>query len=259
MKIKIKQEKLVSMLEKLMVNNMFPSCVITAKDGLFSIQREEHGRALRFAKFSKDYFDFIEGKESIDFNAEKLIGIAKRIPAGTDVSIDTSKGKIRVEAEFDGRRINPTIAYMEPEEVIDSLNDANIDIKDGIPFVGKEKNVKLETHFEVKLQDIKDIVDYGSALGTEFYKFYFEKKKPVVRVGDLHAHSDDVTYYPKGEIKKGEGLEVVFTYGIPQVASVFDKDVSIKTKSNCPGWFYESGDGYVLGVLLPPYVEDEES
>lgn len=244
-----------------MVNNMFPSCIITIKDGnLFSIQKEEHARALRFVKFSNAYFDQIEGeKESIHFNAEKLIGITKRIPTNTDISIETSKGKIIVEAEFDGRKIKPKISYLKPEQTIEDLKKANVDIRDGIPFVGKDEKsmIGLDAHFSLDLGDMKDIADYGNTLGTEMYKFYFEKNKPIIRVGDLHMHSDSVVYEPKGEIIKGEGLETVFTYGIPQIASTFDSDISIKTKSNCPGWFYESGDNYVLGVLLPPYVEDE--
>jgi len=229
-------------------------------DTLFSIQKEENLRGLRFAKFSKEYFDELEGKnESIHINAEKMLGIAKRIPANTDVSLFTQKGKVMIGAEFDGRKINPKIAYLEPEEVITELKDANIEIKNGVPFVGKEdqEKIELDTQLSLDINDFKDIVDYGSTLGTEIYKFYFENKKPIVRVGDLHAHSDSVTYYPKGKVVKGEGLEVVFTYGIPQIASTFDSDINIRTKSNCPGWFYESGDGFVLGILLPPYVDEE--
>ena len=61
MKFVLKQENLEYMLEKLSVGNMFPSCVITLKEGkIFSIQREDSGRSLRMAKFNKEFFEEIQ-------------------------------------------------------------------------------------------------------------------------------------------------------------------------------------------------------
>ena len=74
----------------------------------------------------------------------------------------------------------------------------------------------------------------------------------------MHDFSDYVILNPDGEIKNGKELEVIFTYGIPQIADTFHESINIKTKSNCPGWFYEGTKDYVLGVLIPPYMETQE-
>jgi len=262
MKIKIKQENLVKMLEKLMVDNMFPSCIITIKDKvLFSIQREEHGRALRFAKFKETYFESISNEtETIHINAEKFLNIIKKIPATTDLTLEKVDDKIVIQGEFNGRKIKPKLSYIEPEEVIDKLEDANVEMKEGVPHVGKpdQEKVALDCHLSIKLEDFKDIVDYASALDTEFYNFTFDKNNIVVNVGDLYSNSDTVEFYPKGKKVKGDALETVFTYGIPQISKTFDHDINIKTKSNCPGWVYEGTKDYVLGILVPPYEESEE-
>jgi len=262
MKIKLKQEKLVKMLEKLMVDNMFPSCIITIKDkNLFSIQREEHGRALRFVKFKEKYFDEIsDSNDTIHINAEKFLNIIKKIPATTVLTLEKVKDKIHIKGEYDGRKVEPKLTFIEPEEVIEKLEDAHVQMKEGIPNVGKpdQEKTALDIHLSVKLADFKDIVDYASALDTEFYNFKFTDGKVEVDVGDLYDNSDTIEFYPKGKKVKGDSLDTVFTYGIPQISKTFDQDVNIKTKSNCPGWVYEGTDEYVLGVLLPPYEESEE-
>ena len=225
MKIKLKQENLVNMLEKLMVDNMFPSCIITIKDKvIFSIQREEHGRALRFAKFKEKYFDSISDEnETIHINAEKFLNIIKKIPATTDLTLEKDGDKIVIQGEYNGRKVKPRLSYIEPEEVIEKLEDANIEMKEGVPHVGKpdQEKVELDTHLSIKLEDFKDIVDYASGLDTEFYNFSFDGDKILVNVGDLYSNSDTVEFYPKGKKVKGKDLQSVYTYGIPQISKTF--------------------------------------
>ena len=126
------------------------------------------------------------------------------------------------------------------------------------PVIGKDKIV-LDVNFNIKLEDFKSLSEYAGSLKTEFYKFNLKDNKILVRVGDLHDFSDYTDEYPQGEIKKGDGLEITLSYGIPQVASTFRKEyVDIKAKDkNNPVWISEKGKGYIIGVLLPPYIESD--
>ena len=150
------------------------------------------------------------------------------------------------------------VGYKEPEGII--KENLPFEIKDGVPLIGDGK-VPLSTSFTINLSDLKDITAYGSTLKTEFYKFMFEKHngkpKLAVRTGGLHAFNDYDVMYPTSEIKSGDELEVIFTYGLPQIAATYrQKDVMVKTSSNCPGFIYESCDTYMLGMVIPPYTPE---
>ena len=276
MKFKLKQEKLENMLEKLVMKDMFPSCVISVKDGkLFSIQKEEHGRALRFLKFNKSFFNEIDSDstDSIEIDSKKMLGLVKNITPNTDMTIEIKGNKVSIT----GGNIDLNLAYKEPE--IEINTSLPFPMKDGIPIIGEQK-VELGTYFTIDLKDFKDIAQYGNTLGTEFYKFSFDKndKKVVVRVGDLHDFSDFALFYPKDKvtqlfeedgkevekivseygIKKGDELNVIFTYGMPQIAATFENEVHIKTKTDSPAWMYEGTKEYVHGILIPPFVQSEE-
>lgn len=281
MKFKLKQEKLENMLEKLLMKDMFPSCNISVKDGkLFSIEKEEHGRALRFLKFNKSFFSEIddESEDSIRIDCKKMLQLVKNITPNTDVTIETKKNKISIV----GGNIDLNLAFKDPEgEVKTSLP---FPMKDGIPIIGEQK-IELDTYFTMDLKDYKDMAQYGNTLGTEFYKFYFEKaskkeEKPkvAVRVGDLHDFSDFLNFYPKDKVtqlfeedgkevekviaeygvKTGEELNVIFTYGMSQVAATFENEVNVKTKTDSPAWMYEGTKEFVHGILIPPFIPEEE-
>ena len=96
-------------------------------------------------------------------------------------------------------------------------------------------------------------------MDTEFYKFSFDKDKIAVRIGDINDFNEYVMFNPEGKVLKGEDLNVIFTYGIPQIASTFDcKEIRINTKTDCPGWFWVAvKDKYLLALLIPPYEEEE--
>lgn len=255
MKFVLKQEKFQDLLEKLIVKDMFPSSIITTKDGnLFSIQKEEHGRALRFLNVKGSFFDEINNTtETIELDVEKALNMIKNILPNTLLTIQTKGEKLSIL----GKNIDANISYKDPEsEVLASLQQANMEMKEGIPIVGDTKT-KLDNYFTIKLPDFKDLAGFASSLKTEFYKFGFDKDKIAVRIGDLHKFSDYVIFNPDGKIKKGEDLDVTFTYGIPQISETFgSKEINIKTKTNSPGWFYEGTEEYVLGLMIPPYIQE---
>ena len=135
------------------------------------------------------------------------------------------------------------------------MKDLPFEIKDGTPLIGESK-LALDTHLKINLDEFKSISGYAGVLKTEFYKFLIDEKKIAVRVGNLHDFSDYHTEYPEGKIENGNELEVIFTYGVPQIADTFRQDVHIKTKTNSPAWIFEKDKGYILGVLIPPYVQE---
>jgi len=259
MKFVLKQENLEYMLEKLSVENMFPSVVLTLKDGkLFSIQREDSGRSMRMAKFNKEFFEEIQDGvlESIEFDVARFLKVIKRLPTGMVLTWETKGNKVWISGEYkDGRPINPKLSFREPEKEV--MMELSFEIKDGVPLVGKEK-IPLETKIAINVTDFKDIAEYASDIGTEFYTFTIEKEKLVVRVGDLHDTSDSNTFGVKSEIKSGKSLDTVYTYGIREIASTFDKTVFVCTGTKLPAWFYESSKKHLLGVFIPPYTEQEE-
>ena len=280
MKFKLKQEKLENMLEKLVMKDMFPSCVISIKEGkLFSIQKEEHGRALRFLKFNNSFFDEIDDNketESIQIDSKKMLGLVKNIMPNTDLTIELKGNKLSISGEnaTTGKKVELNLTYKDPEDEVKT--SLPFPMKDGVPIIGDSK-INLDTHFTVDLKDFKDIAQYGDTLKTEFYKFSFKDKKVEIRVGDLHDMHDFVLFNPKDKIvelmeednkevekiiaefgiKSGDNLNVIFTYGMPQIADTFENEVHIKTKTDSPSWMFEGTKEYVHGILIPPYVEEE--
>ena len=261
MKIVTTQEKFKDLLEKLVMKDMFPSSVICVKDGkLFSIQKEQHARGLRFLNVKSSFFEKLEGNESIEIDAQRTLDIVKSISPGTKLIVETKDNKLIIKklmtddkGNVIGEKGFTAIGWKEPETVITSLDQVKVHIKDGIPTVGDTK-VQLQNHLTVDLSDFKELAGYGSSLKTEFYKFSTNSNKLDVKIGGIHDFSDYDVEHPKSEIKAGSDLEVIFTYGIPQIAESFRENVNVRTKSNCPGWFYESTKDYVLAVLIPPYI-----
>jgi len=254
MKFKLTQEKLINLLEKLMLKDAFKKCTLTVRDGmLFSIEKEQHGRALRFLKINKSYFDEIDdSNETIALDLEKTLSVVKNILPTTELTFEKVGEKISIT----GENINAKISYENPQGEL--LTGLPFEINDdGVPIIGEAK-IPLDTYLRVDLQDFKDVANYGNSLGTEFYKFFISGDKIATRIGDLHNFSDYVIFNPNGDIKSGKELNVFFTYGIPQIAGSFSKEVNIKVKTNSPGWFYEKTDDYTLGVLIPPYVPKED-
>lgn len=264
MKIKLTQEKLQEMLEKLLMQDMFPSSIIRTKNGkLYSIQREEHGRAYRYVEFNKNFFDEIDDDEDIfELDVEKTLNIIKELPATQMLIVEKSSDKIAIKRMVVDEKGNikekghTMKTYKEPEgKVLDKLP---FELKDGIPIIGSQRTA-LDTKFTIDLEDLKTITNRGGKLKTEMYKFYFENHEIAVRIGDLHTFSDFDIDTPKGRIINGSDLEVMFTYGIPQVANTFrEKEVTFNTKTSSPIWITEKTDKYAMGVFIPPFTESSE-
>lgn len=264
MKFKLKQPKMVEMLEKLQVKDMFSSSVVQTKDQkLFSLQKEPNGRAFRFVKFNKSYFDEIDdSKEIIEIDIEQILKIVKAYPSDMVLTAETKENKLlitRMITTEKGMKVKgrTNIPFKKPEEVEESLP---FEFKDGVPLVGEAK-IPLDVFFTIDLSEFKSSSEMEGKVNSDMYKFAFvehEGKHTIeVRIGDLMDYSIDDKYYPDCVIEDGESLDVAFTYGMQQIADTFrQKNVSIKTHSNSPAWIYETTDDYLLGVFIPPYEEN---
>jgi len=263
MKFTLKQEKLQEMLEKLMLKNVFPSCVLTTRPyGLLSIQKDPHARALRLLKCQKGYFETFEGEEeeTIEIaDMEQLLGLVKRYTPGQTIKCYTEGNMMHLEMKKeDGRKRKSKVPLQEPEEVIKEVPfNKN---EDGDPQIGKEEEamVVLDKKIDINLQDFRDIIDFTNPLKTEFYKFITEDGKMNIRVGDLTENSADTVEEMNCKMLKGDFLEVIFAFGITQIAESFTQEnFRVRTNTHSPGWFFEGDKTYTLGVLLPPFTSEE--
>jgi hypothetical protein len=255
MKFKLKQEKLENLLEDLMVKDMIPSSIISVKeDKLFSVQREEHARALRFLNVKKSYFEefLCDKEESIEINVPTVLGVVKKMTSDI-LTVETKDNRLLIS----GGNIKSRLTVQEPEGTVTKTFPFEMD--GDMPLIGVDK-IPLDTYISLDVSDLKEITEFGSSLKTVFYKFDIDDQKKIkIGVGDVLGVGNTVSSVPSsGRIEKGEKLSVVFSYAVSQVADIFQGEVSIKTSTNSPAWFYEETDDYLLGILVPPYIDDEE-
>jgi len=255
MKFKLKQERLENLLEKLMVKDMIPSSVISVKeDKLYSVQRELHARALRFLNVKKSYFEEFSCKEeeSIEIDVPKVLGIVKKMTSDM-ITVETKDNKVLVS----GGNIKARLTVQEPEGTVTKAFP--FEMEGDMPLIGADK-IPLDTYISMDVSDLKEIIEVGSPLKTEFYKFSINDQKKIdVEVGDVLGIGDAVSStLPSGKIEKGEKLNVIFSYAVSQIADIFEGNMTIKTSTDSPAWFYEETDDYLLGILVPPFEEDEE-
>lgn len=248
MKLKLKQEKLRDLLEKLSMQGMFGDSVITTKDDhLESIQKEANAVGIRKATFEKAFFDEYESDDnSILIDVERALNVVKKMAVNTDVTVETKEDKIRIS----NKKVSAFISYNEAKDKVMKsmpfeLND------DGVPEI---KGVVLDTQIKMKIVDLKDAVDYGSSLNTEFYTFRAKDDSLQIRVGDLHKFSDYIVFKPEADVKKE--AEAIYTIGIPQISKTFiEEEFTINYTKDAPCLFIEESKDCKLEVLLPPQVK----
>ena len=275
MKFILQQEKLVELLEKLSLVDVFPSSIIGVKKGengkpvMFSIQREQSGRIIRYLKVNDTFFDKIETpkkQEAIDIDAVKISKAIKKF-AGRTVEVATIDDKLSIKGVFEDiddkdkvvnkRELALHFNYSEPQNVTSQLS---IKFQDGTPHVGKDNKVPLSVETQVNLEDLKMAVELASVFDTEYFSFSLPKKdKLTIRVGNLRKFSEFLTWQPKFKLTAGEEYKSVYTFGFKQLVDVLRKDdITMRTASGAPAWVYEITDDYTLGVLIPPHVPTEE-
>lgn len=276
MKFKLKQEKLQELLEKLIVKNTYPLSVITSsKDEdtgepvLISIQRESAGRAIRYLKANKSFFNELEvsdDDEVVEIDVNLFLDIVKQILPGTELIVNVGLKRIDILGEYneydkDGkvvssRKINPSLTLSEPST--DVQKKLPFTFEDGFPVLGG-KNVKLKNYLQINLEDMKDIVSFAGIIKTDFYNIEYNDKKLTVRVGDIYSPdlSNSVVYTPRFEVKKGDTFKITMSYCIPEIMHTFRySPVHLMLSTDAPVWFFETTDDITLGIMIPPFVLD---
>jgi len=256
MKIQIKQTKLIDILDYLYVDGLFPFPIITTKEGkLYSSQADKEGFAYRYAVFLGEYFKSItKEEESVKIDIEKIKKFTAIRKPDAIITIEYPS-KIENKLKISSERANDFITVTKLDKV-DIKKGLPFEIKDGIPYINKGK-VALDTHITISLASFKQINDYATAHGTEYFKFSVGKERKLeVRIGDIHALDDYTTYSPNCTISKVEGeLDVTFTKGIKEMTKTFTRDVDIHLRSNMPAWFSEVSQSHRFGVLVSPLKE----
>jgi len=257
MKIQIQQTKLIEILDYLYVDGLFPLSIVTTKDGkLFSAQNDKEGFAMRYAVFLGDYFKQIsKEEESVQWDIEKMKKFVNLRKPETFLTIEYPvENKLVIKGENVKTRI-----------VVSKINLE--DVKKKLPFImkGEHKNiphinkgqVALDTHVSLSLAALKKISSYGTAHGTEFFKFEIGKERQLqVFVGDVHAIEDDSILDVNAQVLNvNEELKVTFTKGIAEMAKTFSGDIEIHMRSHMPAWFSEVTHNHKFGVLLSPVRE----
>ena len=257
MKIQIQQTKLIEILDFLYVDGLFPFSIITTKEGkLFSVQSDKEGFAMRYVVFLDDYFKQIsKEEESVQWDIEK---IKKFVNLRKPESFITIEYPVEKKLVISGEGVKTRI-------VVSKINDE--DIKKKLPFImkGENKNVPyinkgqvaLDTHVSLSLASLKKISSYGTAHGTEFFKFKIGKSRNLqVFVGDVHAIEDDSILEVNAQVHNvNEELDVTFTKGISEIAKTFSGDIDIHLRSHMPAWFSEVTHNHKFGVMLSPVRE----
>jgi len=257
MKIQIQQTKLIEILDYLFVDGLFPFSIVTVKDGkLVSAQNDKEGFAMRYAVFLGDYFKQIsKEEESLQWDIEKIKKFVNLRKPDTFIKLEYPvENKLVISGEGVKTRI-----------VVSKINPG--DVKKKLPFVmkGEHKNiphinkgqVALDTQVSLSLAALKKISSYGSAHGTEFFKFKIGKERKLeVTVGDVHAVEDDSVLDVNAQVHVvNEELNVTFTKGIAEMAKTFSGDIKINMRSHMPAWFSEVTHNHKFGVLLSPVRE----
>jgi len=255
MKFKLKQEKMRDLFEKMIVQNLFPMSIIKATETeVISLQKEANATAIRFARFKKEYFDELKVEESevIELDIQRALAITKKVLPGTILTFETKGDKVIIS----GERVNINLSYKKPkeDEILETMPFDSV--KEGIPVI---KGVALDTEIKIKLADLKDAVDYGASLSTEYYTFKTKKGKLEIRVGDLHKYSDFVIFKPKIEVDEDKETETIYTTGLTQISNTFIEDeLTIKYASDAPALIYEKNNECMLSILLPPQPKSKE-
>lgn len=264
MKLQVKQQRLIEILDYLYVDGLFPFAIIstTPQGNLMSMQTDNEGLAFRRAVFSPNYFKSItKEEETVKIDVDKIKKFA---------NLRKSDAIIEIEYPAPGMENKLRISCARSKDNISTTKIDEKEIKKGLPFEMKRIDpndkkspkipwlnkgaVALDTRVAISLNSFREIVSYAGAHGTEFYKFQIgDDGKLNIRIGNLHELDDFSNYSPHSTILAARGdIDITFTNGIKELAKTVSGDVHIYMRSNLPAWFSEKSKDRIFGVLLSP-------
>lgn len=255
MKIKIKQSKLLDLLNYLSVDGLFPFSVITISDNkLISAQPEKNGLGFRYAEFNEDFFEALEGKDEgvrIDIDAVRKFASLRNSDSTILLQYPSTKNKTMISIRGGPARDELQVTKLDKKDIITTLPFKMSE--DGTPHIRKG-TVPLSTHVILSKGTMKQMSEWASAHGTEFFRFKIgESGKLYLRIGDVKGVGNHSDYKPEGMVNKVDGpLDVTFTKGIKELAKTVQGDVEIRLKTKMAGWFTEESMDHKFGLLVSP-------
>ena len=257
MKIKIKQAKLIEILDFLYVDGLYPFSIISTKGGkLHSVQKDKEGFTIRVASFLGDYFNLIsDDNDAVQLDIEKIKKFVNIRGSDSFITIEYPVEK-KLVISGEGAKTNIVVSKIDKEDIKSKLPFIMKGEKKNIPYINNGQ-VALDTHVVLSLAAIKKMVAYASAHGTEFYRFKIgDKRKLEIFVGDVHAIEDNSLIEVNAKVFNiNEELNVTFTKGIAELSNTFSGDIDIHLRSNMPAWFSEVTHNHKFGVLVAPIKE----
>lgn len=279
MKIKIVKEKLITILDYLSVDGLFPFPILTTvKDKpnkLFSVQSNKDGFAFRYAVFLKEFFNSISKEdEAVRIDGEQVKGFVSLAKPKDEITLlyPSPVGDNQLQI------IRPKKKGVFKTNIIVTKLDKE-DIKTGLPFKMIKKDtespaipylekgtVPLDTHIELSIDDFKEITSYAMKHGTDYIRFRIEKgteakvySKLRVIVGDIRGIENNSDLEVDSTIKSiTSELDITFTRGFKELTKTFARDIDIKMRSGMPALFTEHSQSHIIRVLLTPVKEGEE-
>jgi len=257
MKIKMKQFRLITFLEKLSFDGAYSVAHITITEinkeiVLRSIQKEQGARSLRYLTVKKEYFDELEPTDvPFKLEVDKIIKVIKNIPSDEEITITRNGQKISVKSN----RVDLNLNY---QKVDDDEYMKNVPLKmiDGVPHFGKNIDIPLSIKLTMKRDELKDVVSLASSIDTKIYQFLIANKKLNIRIGDIHQLDDYILFDSNVSVKDKTSLNVTFTYGIEAISKTFHQnEFTLYMDTDKPLLIQEKGEHYTLGVFLPPYTK----
>jgi len=254
MEIKIKQSKLMEILDYLYIDGIFPSSIITTKDGsLFSVQHDEDNFCFRYEQFYPEYFENIsKEQESVRIDVQKVKGFASLRKADDIITLQfpspQSENKLLISSKR--ARNNIAVTKIDADDVSTSLPFM---LKEKVPYINKGQT-PLDTHASISLGSLKTLKEYASKHSSDYYRFKIDaNRKFEIIVGDINEHEDFTSFEPNAQVcTVNEDLDVTFTKGIKELAKTFTGDVDVYMRTNMPAWFTEVSQKHKFGLFISP-------
>jgi len=248
-KFNIFNDQFQQILTCLHCNGLIRQSIISfTHEKIYSIQSEEHNRAMRIFEYEHPSSVDNGSVESIEVDITLVMNLTKRIADDTILTIETDGRILYIDDGNDEIKI----AYNIPENALEKIP---FTIKGGVPIYGEKKKI-LDTSFTMLKSDLMNAVMDNSVLKTDFFRFKLHDSKLTLQVGDFDMFGNTKTFCFSSYNSKGDA-KVTVDYGIRKIAETFGDYICIKTCNDATMLFTDVTDEYLLRVIIPPYVEKE--
>jgi len=260
-KIKIKQSKLLDLINYLSVDGLFPFSIITIRDKniLVSSQAEKEASGWRYVEFLPSYFEEMKGDDTglrIDIESIRKFVSLRGADSIIELQYPAPKNKTMMMIKSDTTIDMLTVSKLDKKDIINTLP---FQMEDGTPYLNKGKT-PLSVNTTISKASMKHMSNIASAHGTEYFRFKIGKSnKLAVRIGDIKGVGNHSNFKPESTpVKTNEELDVTFTRGIKEISKTVHGDVDLYARTGMAGWFSEEGTEHKFGLLISPMKEKKD-